>query len=81
MTWEAIGAIGETIAAIGVIISLIYLAVQIRRQTLDNRIDTQIEVTNQLNSAYGDLANNSELGSIFMTGIRDLDGLVRRQPT
>ena len=81
MTWEAIGAIGETIAAIGVIISLINLAVQIRRQTLDNRIDTQIEVTNQLNSAYGDLANNSELGSIFMTGIRDLDGLVRRQPT
>lgn len=31
MTWDAIGAIGETLGAIGVIVSLIYLALQIRR--------------------------------------------------
>ena len=33
MNWEAIGAIGETIGAIAVIISLLYLAIQIRQNT------------------------------------------------
>ena len=30
MNWEAIGAIGETLGALGVIVSLIYLAIQVR---------------------------------------------------
>lgn len=31
MNWEAIGAIGELLAAVGVLITLIYLAVQVRQ--------------------------------------------------
>jgi len=37
MNWESIGAIGEIIGAIGVIASLIYLSVQIRRSDLTTR--------------------------------------------
>ena len=33
MNWEAIGAIAETLGAIGVIASLVYLAGQIRQNT------------------------------------------------
>jgi hypothetical protein len=33
LNWEAIGAVGELAAALGVIISLVYLAVQIRQNT------------------------------------------------
>jgi hypothetical protein len=33
MNWDAIGATAESIAALGVITSLIYLAVQIRSST------------------------------------------------
>ena len=37
MNWEAIGAIGEVLGAIGVIVTLAYLAVQIRQNTRDIR--------------------------------------------
>ena len=33
MNWEAIGAVGDIIAAIAVVVSLIYLAVQVQRGT------------------------------------------------
>ncbi len=33
MNWDAIGAVGETLGAIGVLITLAYLAVQIRQNT------------------------------------------------
>jgi hypothetical protein len=34
MSWEAIGAVGELLGAVGVIVTLGYLAVQIRQNTL-----------------------------------------------
>ena len=37
MNWEMLSAIGQLVAAIGVIISLIYLAVQIREQNKERR--------------------------------------------
>ena len=33
MNWDAIGAIAEVVAAIGVILTLIYVAIQIRQNT------------------------------------------------
>ena len=33
MNWEALGAIGETLGALGVIVTLVYLAIQIRQNT------------------------------------------------
>ena len=33
MNWDAIGAIGETLGAIGVIVTLVYLAVQLKQNT------------------------------------------------
>ena len=46
MNWDAVGAISELVAAIGVILSLIYLAMQIRRDsnaTISNT--TQLRAT------------------------------------
>ena len=37
MNWEMLSAIGQVVAAIGVIPSLIYLAVQIREQNKERR--------------------------------------------
>ena len=37
MNWEMLSAIGQVVAAIGVIISLVYLAVQIRGQNKERR--------------------------------------------
>ena len=37
MNWEAIGAVAELLGAIGVIVSLMYLASQVRRNTHKTR--------------------------------------------
>ena len=41
MNWEAIGAIGETVGALGVILSLVYLGLQIRHSAEQTRINTK----------------------------------------
>ena len=46
MNWEAVGAIAEAIASFGVIISLVYLAVHNRKQTVDNRLAPGSELAN-----------------------------------
>lgn len=40
MSWNAIGAIGETPGAIAVLVTLIYLSVQLRQDTKAIRIQT-----------------------------------------
>ena len=52
MNWEAIGAVGEILGAIGVIVTLGYLAVQIRQNTASNRqaaARSTVDAINRLN--------------------------------
>ena len=51
MNWDAIGAIGENVGALGVILSLIYLASQIRMQNRESRLAAATEWTNQWNES------------------------------
>ena len=55
MSWEAISGIAETVGAFGVIVSLIYVGVQIRQNTIASRVsnyqqwvDTQVSVNRGL---------------------------------
>ena len=38
MNWDAIGALSESVGAIAVFITLLYLAIQIRAQTKESRL-------------------------------------------
>ena len=38
MNWDAIGAVGEIVGALAVVVSLVYLAVQIRSQNKESRM-------------------------------------------
>ncbi len=75
MNWDAVGAIAEAIASFGVIISLVYLAVHNRKQTVDNSLATGSELANQIIDMSGSLADNKDLSSLFLKGLRDLDSL------
>ena len=75
MNWEAVGAIAEAIASFGVIISLVYLAVHNRKQTVDNRLTTGSELANQIIDMSGSVADNKDLSSLFLKGLRDFDSL------
>ena len=48
MNWDAISAVAEILASLGVIISLIYLGLQIRNQTIEARLESGRELASQL---------------------------------
>ena len=75
MNWEAAGAIAEIIGTLGVIVSLIYLGMQIRGQTVEARLASGTEMSNQINSVYADLSTSRELAALWLKGLRDLSSL------
>ncbi|MEZ5572247.1 MAG: hypothetical protein R3E64_09500 [Halioglobus sp.] len=75
MNWEAIGAIGEIASAAGVIITLIYLATQIRIQNSESKSRNISEISSQWNNFLGDLATNYELANAWKIGLVDFSAL------
>lgn len=75
MNWDAIAAAAEIFAAIGVIISLLYLGQQIRNQTLETRLAFANEFVNQLNLVYSDLSTDAQLSELWVRGLRDFSAL------
>ncbi len=75
MNWDAIGAISEAVGALGVIITLIYLATQIRQnsRTMDQHTSAvasaaEIAAADQNGRQYAMLAQDSELTDIIYRG-------------
>ena len=82
MNWEAISAIGEAVGAIAVVISLVYLAVQIRQNT--RQIANSIEATRldafERNIESGNRTReffllNPELAELYGRGRKSYSGL------
>jgi hypothetical protein len=67
MDWEAIGAIGELLGAIVVIVSVLYLAAQIRQNTEQARM-TSIQAINASNDSAFDPIYIPENSAIFSKG-------------
>ena len=65
MNWEVIGIFAEIIGAIAVVVSLLYVGVQIKQSAAS----TRAQAINQVNSQYGSLmsqiALNGELATIY----------------
>ena len=70
MNWDAIGAVGEIVGASAVVLSLAYLAVQIRLQNRESRASTVTHLTEQWNSATLAVAQNGELAKVWTAGLR-----------
>ena len=61
MNWEAVGAVAELLAALGVIVSLVYLAVQIRQNTRAVRSASYHQAAEQTWSAALAIAQDESL--------------------
>ena len=68
MNWEAIGAVSEILAAIAVIVTLIYLAKQIRQNSQAVEISALRDTTEQWNQWSEILATSGELAEIVARG-------------
>ena len=62
MDWEAIGAIGEVVAALGVVLTLLYLAVQVRLSREATDANTQV---NRAASAARSQDANAEINQLL----------------
>ena len=75
MNWEAIGAVGEVVGALGVIASLSYLAIQIRTTRLsDQRRALELQHLTY-NDVRQSIFESEDLSRIFMDGLNDPDSL------
>ena len=59
MNWDAIGAVGETIGAIAVIATLIYLASQIRQLKQQTAQNTMQHIADSMNQFMDTLASEA----------------------
>ena len=66
MNWEAIGAIGEIVGAITVVVTLIYIAIQMRQNTTAIQLNTAHSVTEELQEMFSLLASDQGLSEIFV---------------
>ena len=73
MNWEAISAIGQLIGAIAVLITLIYLAVQMKQNTAAVATSTYESTMTGFNDINVVVASTPELASIINRGCMDSD--------
>ncbi len=82
MNWEAIGAVGEILGALAVVVSVTYLAVQVRQNTLQvseqnrsNRMHSLTAVGNRFTAFRTRVTADQDLSSLWSKGSQDLVSL------
>ncbi len=75
MNWEAIGAIGELVGALAVVLTLFYLARQIRQSNSQRRRSEIIATFQQFSVPRMAIAQNEGLADLFVRGSNSYDDL------
>jgi hypothetical protein len=79
MNWSEIGSIGEAVGAIGVIGSLIYLALQVRANSKGLSTSTRESTFNSLKEWNYWVMADPDLAWIFQQGCRDFNSLDQKE--
>jgi hypothetical protein len=75
MNWDAFGAIGELVGAAAVVVSLIYVSIQVRSGTQALQTTTRDSVFKSLQEWNLVVMADPRLGWIFQSGAKDFEGL------
>src|SRR5437773_11710191 len=75
MNWEMISAIGQMLGAIGVIISIIYLAAQIRNQNKESRRAAMNMLTTHWSDWNKSLVYEPDLAALWLRALQSFDQL------
>ena len=75
MNLEQLSQLGEFVGGIAVIISLIYLALQVRSNTVAQRSDIEARALERLGSMQHEMAANSELTTLHNRAMADIYSL------
>jgi len=71
MNWESLGAVSEFVAAIAVVASLLYLAIQVRDTKNTTQSATYFQATEYVNAIFLSIAESPELSRIYFLGNAD----------
>ena len=75
MNWDAIGAIAESVGTLAVLITLVYLAVQLRTANKQREIESLRHNWDGLNQICGLLSESPEKASIILRGRQSLSDI------
>lgn len=74
MDWDAVGAVGEIVAAIAVVLSLLYLATQIKSQNRESRVGALHDISAGFREATSKFAT-ADMTEIMVKAEVDFDQL------
>jgi hypothetical protein len=75
MTLESLGDIGDLVGGVGVVVTLIYLAIQVRKNSHAVQSNTLQTLQNEANQAVIAVATNTDLARVLVTAETGLDQL------
>lgn len=75
MNWDAMGAVAELLGALVVVITVAYLAVQIRANVAATRAEGRREMDARRFDVILRIAENPDLAKVFLTGLAEPDSL------
>src|SRR5436309_13857594 len=73
--WDAISAISQLVGSIAVVLSVLYLALQVHRSTRVAKLATQDAAATALRDVTKPLMENAELERIWRIGLEDIGAL------
>jgi hypothetical protein len=76
---QDLGAVGEFVGAIAVLVSLLYLALQVREAKKTFNTGVQLQIGNAIQQPLRDLSTDAELYDIWLRGVDDYHGLSRKE--
>jgi hypothetical protein len=71
MNWEAIGAVGETVGALAVLVTLVYLAVQIQQNTKAVQAAAVDSANSHVSKIREAIIADADVANIFRRGSQD----------
>ncbi len=75
MNWDAVGAVGEILGALAVFVTLAYLAVQIRQNTIATKSAAVQGMTTAAQNTALAAASSKESASVWLRGKADVESL------
>jgi hypothetical protein len=75
MNWDAISAVSQMIGSIAVVVSVLYLAVQLRSSTRVAKVAAMDAAAGALRDVTKPFMENAELGRVWRAGLENLESL------
>jgi hypothetical protein len=75
MNWEMISAVGQMLGAVGVIISIVYLAAQIRNQNKESQRAAMNVLTTHWSDLNRTLVESPDLAALWIRALQSFDEL------